>query len=285
MVRDRFKELQEKLTEDGKKSKCDKQISEKVETELGHLLSEVDEIWKSLEDLRLSVVITKRKFTASLRDPLITQGTKNELVCANANIIKNFHTINSRIKKILENYTSPSPPHVSTAVTKAAITQHASLLREFLLIMQDYHKGEAEYYDHRKRQFILETEIAGFTSDLMNESDFTSSIFTQNLLRYSEESKESLCNVTERYQDFLNLEKSVKEVHDLYLEMALLVENQAQSVNRIEDFVSQTNARTAQASKKLKKVKHEKRKYLKRKLRLGLAATGMVVTIALIVLL
>lgn len=66
------------------------------------------------------------------------------------------------ILEILENYTSPSPPHVSTAVTKAAITQHASLLREFLLIMQDYHKGEAEYYDHRKRQFILETEIGEF---------------------------------------------------------------------------------------------------------------------------
>lgn len=58
--------------------------------------------------------------------------------------------------------------------------------------------------------------------------------------------KEALADVQARHKDILQLEKSIRELRDMFLEMAVLVEGQGEMVNRIEynvanarDFVEQ----------------------------------------------
>lgn len=50
----------------------------------------------------------------------------------------------------------------------------------------------------------------------------------------SEKNKQALADVQARHQDIMKLEESVRELRDLFIEMAVLVESQGTMVDRIE---------------------------------------------------
>lgn len=66
----------------------------------------------------------------------------------------------------------------------------------------------------------------------------------------SEKNKRALADVQARHQDIMKLEESVRELRDLFIEMAVLVENQGTMIDRIEynvqnaaEFVEKVNCK------------------------------------------
>lgn len=55
-------------------------------------------------------------------------------------------------------------------------------------------------------------------------------LFTQSYLDKTREAKEQLAEVTARHNIIIQLEKSIKEVHDLFINMAAMVEQQVSIV-------------------------------------------------------
>lgn len=64
------------------------------------------------------------------------------------------------------------------------------------------------------------------------------SVFTEGYLMETENQKRMLADVTQRRDQILELERSIKELHDLFVDMALLVQSQGELVDNIERNVT-----------------------------------------------
>merc|ERR1712209_185877 len=92
---------------------------------------------------------------------------------------------------------------------------------------------------------------------------------------------ESNVRLEDRHLEMVKLEKGIMEVHEMFLEISVLVESQGESVNRIEDSINHAAQNAEQGRQQL--VEAEKKKKSARKLKFILAGIG--VGVALVVLL
>ncbi|GAA54725.1 syntaxin, partial [Clonorchis sinensis] len=72
----------------------------------------------------------------------------------------------------------------------------------------------------------------------------------------TQQAKQSLADIEARHQDIMKLEKSIKELHDMFMDMAMLVESQGEMIDRIEynveqavDYIESAKADTKKAVK------------------------------------
>jgi t-SNARE complex subunit (syntaxin) len=80
-----------------------------------------------------------------------------------------------------------------------------------------------------------------------------SRIFQQEMLGDLDEarSKQNLLFITERHKDILRLEKSIRELHQLFVDMAALVSSQGELIDQIERSVSQSVEHMAEVNREL----------------------------------
>lgn len=64
--------------------------------------------------------------------------------------------------------------------------------------------------------------------------------------------KDALAYIENKHKDILRLEQSIQELHQLFLDMAILVESQGELIDQIEYNVSQSVAYTREAVKELR---------------------------------
>lgn len=53
----------------------------------------------------------------------------------------------------------------------------------------------------------------------------------------TQQAKQSLADIEARHQDIMKLEKSIKELHDMFMDMAMLVESQVGHKDFISNFL------------------------------------------------
>lgn len=78
--------------------------------------------------------------------------------------------------------------------------------------------------------------------DILDNADDDAQIFTQSLMQATRRghAKAVLSEVQNRHDDIKNIEKTIVELHQLFMDMSLLVERQQETVNVVEQ-----NAETA----------------------------------------
>lgn len=54
----------------------------------------------------------------------------------------------------------------------------------------------------------------------------------------TQQAKESLADIEARHKDIIKLENSICELHDMFMDLAILVENQGEMIDRIQFHVS-----------------------------------------------
>ncbi|CAG2163627.1 unnamed protein product [Oppiella nova] len=60
--------------------------------------------------------------------------------------------------------------------------------------------------------------------DMLESGNLT--IFTQGIITDTQQAKQSLADIEARHADIIKLENSIREMHDMFMDMALLIENQ-----------------------------------------------------------
>lgn len=65
-------------------------------------------------------------------------------------------------------------------------------------------------------------------------------VFTQGIVMEEPDLKKTVADIEARYADIIKLENSIKELHNMFIDMALLVENHGELINRVEYHVGQT---------------------------------------------
>ena len=56
-----------------------------------------------------------------------------------------------------------------------------------------------------------------------------SAVFTQGIIMDTAQAKQTLADIEARHADIIKLETSIKELHDMFMDMAMLVESQVSS--------------------------------------------------------
>jgi t-SNARE complex subunit (syntaxin) len=72
--------------------------------------------------------------------------------------------------------------------------------------------------------------------------------------------KNALLEIQEKHRDIMRLEASVREMQQLFFDMAMLVEEQGQLLDHIENSVEQTLAYTERGNDELLKAKEYQKK-------------------------
>merc|ERR1712228_752600 len=90
-------------------------------------------------------------------------------------------------------------------------------------------------------------------------------VFTQGIIMDTAAAKQTLADIEARHGDIIKLETSIKELHDMFMDMAMLVESQGEMIDRIEyhvehavDYVQTATQDTKKALKYQSKARRTK---------------------------
>ncbi len=63
-------------------------------------------------------------------------------------------------------------------------------------------------------------------------------LFALQIMTDTQQAKQSLADIEARHEDIIKLEKSIKELHDMFMDMAMLVESQVSAFASIQPVLS-----------------------------------------------
>jgi len=111
-------------------------------------------------------------------------------------------------------------------------TQHQMLTRKFIEVMTDYQLTQADYRDRCKARIQRQLEITGrvTTDDEMEEmiESGNPAIFTRGIIMETQQAKQTLAEIHARHSDIMKLEKCIRDLRDLFVDLATLVETEGQ---------------------------------------------------------
>ncbi|KAA8581239.1 hypothetical protein FQN60_002820 [Etheostoma spectabile] len=148
--------------------------------------------------------------------------------------------------------------------------QHGVLSREFVELMGHCNTIQAEYRDRNVERIQRQLKITGNNVteeelDAMLESGQTD-VFTQNILIDAQATRQALNEIESRHDEILKLERSIRDLHDMFQYLAMEVEAQGEMVNRIETNIKDSVNYVEKAKENTEKAVTYQQKARKKKL-------------------
>lgn len=155
------------------------------------------------------------------------------------------------------------------AVTRIARTQYVSLSNGFRDAMFDYNEAEMSHRENCKAHIQRQMEIVGreMTGEEVEEMIETGqwNIFNENILTEGKTARSALNQIEKRHQDLVDLESRINNIHEIFLDIALLVEEQGPMINDIQTNVQKTDMAIQDVLLTLNKAKrHDKNNIFKK---------------------
>jgi syntaxin 1A len=232
--------------------------------------NQVEEIRTNVENIQKYVNEVKKLHSTILAAPTTDDKVKDELEERMAEIKKTAQKVRAKLKEmevyIAESEKTSKPQAAEFRIRKA---QFAYLSHIFTDIMAMYNGVQIEHRENCKTRIVRQLEITGKKT---NEEDIermlesgNPQIFTEGILMETKIAKQTLADIEARHNDILKLEQSIKELHDMFMDMAMLVESQGEMIDNIEnninstvDYVESAKVETKQAVVYQKKARRKK---------------------------
>jgi t-SNARE complex subunit (syntaxin) len=285
-MRDRLQALKQRASEDGDD---DGEVAIPVETGsfMEEFFEQVEEIRGSIDLIAENVDEVKLKHSTILSNTGNDAKIKEELEQLMGEIKKTANKVRGKLKLIEQNIEQEESGSVISADLRIRKTQHSTLSRKFVEVMTDYNKTQADYRERCKGRIVRQLDIAGKKVgddeiEQMIESG-NPAIFTQGIVIEGNEAKQTLADIEARHNDILKLETSIRELHDMFMDMAMLVESQGEMVDRIEYNVEHAKEYVDRAVADTKKAVQFQSKARRKKLIILVLCLVVVIVIALII--
>ncbi|XP_062918463.1 syntaxin-1B [Mobula hypostoma] len=264
-MKDRTQELRS-----GKDSDDDDEI---VHVDRDHFMDEffeqVEEIRGCIEKLSEDVDKVKKQHSAILAAPNPDDKIKQDLEDLTADIKKTANKVRSKLKTIEQSIEQEEGQNRSSADLRIRKTQHSTLSRKFVEVMTEYNATQSKYRDRCKDRIQRQLEITGRTTTNEELEDMLESgklaVFTDDITMDSKITKQALNEIETRHTEIIKLENSIRELHDMFVDMAMLVESQGEMIDRIEynvdhsvDYVERAVSDTKKAVKYQSKARRKK---------------------------
>ncbi|KAI8143243.1 t-SNARE [Fennellomyces sp. T-0311] len=140
------------------------------------------------------------------------------------------------------------------------VTQHSALKKRFIETIQRYQDIERTYqqkYRQRvERQIrIVKPDATPDEIEKVFDSDESSQIFAQSLMNTNRSGHANavLNEVQSRHDDIKKIEKTILELHQLFMDMQMMIEVQGETLNNIETQVESTVVDLEQGNKDIGK--------------------------------
>ncbi|XP_074472146.1 syntaxin-11-like [Sebastes fasciatus] len=215
---------------------------------IDNILSEAHSIRKEISLLHLKVErlsINNERFGTSMRRLTLLKKDSDAIA---RGIQQHGGAVHARLKalgKESSQLEEKDGPH--SAVSRIARTQYDTLTRGFHEVMSDYNKAEEMQRTAcrgriQRQASILGTEINDNQLDVMVDKGGEGwAELSQSLqIPGARSCRMALCELKGRHKELVELEVRMKEVHELFLDMAVLVEDQGYMLNNIEANVCGT---------------------------------------------
>ncbi|XP_061135422.1 syntaxin-2 isoform X4 [Syngnathus typhle] len=166
-------------------------------------------------------------------------------------------------------------------------TQHMVLCRKFVEVMTQYNETQVSFRERSKGRIQRQLEITGRVTTNEELEDMLESgipsIFTSDIISDSKITRQAVDEIESRHQDIIQLESSIRELHAMFMDMAMLVETQGEMVNNIENNVSNAAEYICRAKEETKKAVRYQKKSRRKYIILAFVLLILLAVIALIV--
>merc|ERR1711971_1065630 len=230
---------------------------------------EVEDIRENCDKIQLNVEEVKRKHSSILSAPQTDEKMKQELEDLMADIKKTANKVRAKLKVIEQGIEQEENVNKASADLRIRKTQHSTLSRKFVEVMTEYNRTQTDYRERCRGRIQRQLEIQGRN---VNEEELENmleqgnpSVFTQGIMMDTAQAKQTLADIEARHADIIKLETSIKELHDMFMDMAMLVESQGEMIDRIEyhvehavDYVQTATQDTKKALKYQSKARRTK---------------------------
>uniref|UniRef100_A0A8D9BQM4 Syntaxin-1A n=1 Tax=Cacopsylla melanoneura TaxID=428564 RepID=A0A8D9BQM4_9HEMI len=236
---------------------------------MDEFFAEVEEIREMIDRIQTNVEEVKKRHSAILSAPQTDEKVKQELEDLMADIKKTANKVRAKLKVIEQSIEQEEQSNKSSADLRIRKTQHSTLSRKFVEVMTEYNRTQTDYRERGKGRIQRQLEITGrtTTNDELEAMLDTGNpaVFTQGIIMETQQAKQTLADIEARHADIIKLENSIRELHDMFMDMAMLVENQGEMIDRIEyhvehavDYVQTATQDTKKALKYQSKARRKK---------------------------
>uniref|UniRef100_A0A9L0SER1 Syntaxin 2 n=1 Tax=Equus caballus TaxID=9796 RepID=A0A9L0SER1_HORSE len=221
---------------------------------------QVEEIRTSIAKIAQYVEDVKKNHSIILSAPNPEGKIKEELEDLNKEIKKTANKIRAKLKSIEQSFDQDEGGHRTSVDLRIRRTQHSVLSRKFVEVMTEYNEAQTLFRERSKGRIQRQLEITGKTTtddelEEMLESG-NPSIFTSDIISDSQITRQALNEIESRHKDIMKLETSIRELHEMFMDMAMFVETQGEMINNIEknvmnaaDYVEHAKEETKKAIK------------------------------------
>ncbi|XP_043413220.1 syntaxin-2 isoform X3 [Prionailurus bengalensis] len=215
---------------------------------------QVEEIRTSIAKIAQYVEEVKKNHSIILSAPNPEGKTKEDLEDLNKEIKKTASKIRAKLKSIEQSFDQDESGDRTSVDLRIRRTQHSVLSRKFVEVMTDYNEAQTLFRERSKGRIQRQLEITGRTTtdeelEEMLESG-SPSVFTADIISDSQITRQALNEIESRHKDIMKLETSIRELHEMFTDMAMFVETQIVSaVDREPGTVSPPRHLPAPASR------------------------------------
>ncbi|XP_015251452.1 PREDICTED: syntaxin-11-like [Cyprinodon variegatus] len=145
----------------------------------------------------------------------------------------------------------------TSAVARIVRSQYVSLTSAFHEAISEYNEAEMIQRENCKTRIQRQAEIMGkeVSREQIDEMIETGkwNIFSDNLLLEGRTARSALNEIESRHKELLELESRIRDIHELFFQLALLVEEQGCMLDNIEANVGATQDYVAKAAGGIKR--------------------------------
>ncbi|XP_070706568.1 syntaxin-2-like [Pempheris klunzingeri] len=218
----------------------------------------VGEVRSLIERISCQAEEVERRHGAIRSSPNQDKRNKEELQLLNTETKKNANLVRAKLKTMQKDLPVDENGKNASAIQRIQQNQHTHLTRWFAEVMRGYHKAQISFREKCKAQIQRQLEIVDkMTTDEELEKMLhcdNLAIFISDINCDARMSSQALSEIESRHQDIICLESSIRELHEIFADTAMLLEIQGELINNIEknvtsaaDYVDTSKAETYKA--------------------------------------
>ncbi|XP_068677811.1 syntaxin-1A-like isoform X2 [Montipora foliosa] len=240
-------------------------------TFMDNFFQHVATIRGNIDKIAQDVEQVKKMHSQMLSAAVQDQEVKDELERLMYDVKRTANSVRANLKEMEQRINQQDMDSSCNDYAESRIRrcQHSTLARKFVEVMSVYNTTQSDHREKCKARIQRQLEITGKmkTSDEVEEmlEGGDPAIFTSDIVIETQQARQALGDIEARHQDIINLEKSIQELHEMFLDMAMLVESQGEMIDRIEynveqavDFVQSAKSDTKKAVKYQSKARRKK---------------------------
>ncbi|XP_059209656.1 syntaxin-11a [Centropristis striata] len=237
---------------------------------LGGLYKEAQSMRKEMLLLKLDVKRLGKQNTRFLTSVRRFSSIKRDSNALGRDIKARGEAVYARLQKLGKLSKDMDEEHGPTsAVARMVRSQFISLTNGFHEAMSEFNEAEMVQRENCKTRIQRQAEIMGkeVSREQIDEMIETGkwNVFSDNLLLEGRTARSALNEIENRHKELLELEGRIKDIHELFFQMAQLVEEQGCMLDNIEANLDATQDYVAKAQIHIKKaVKYKKSNPCKR---------------------